>query len=96
MSSSKRIIFCLYYQDNHFYLSRNFKLQKVGDLEWLIKNFGFGQTANYIDELVVLLVKKNPCKEDFNNFLTIYQCFESADYFDNGNTVSPDEICKIE
>ena len=70
MSISKRIIFCLYYQDNHFYLSRNFKLQKVGDLEWLIKNFGFGQTANYIDELVVLLVKKNPCKEDFNNFLT--------------------------
>jgi cyclase len=70
MSSFKRIIFCLYYQDDYFYLSRNFRLQKVGDLEWLIKNFGFGQTANYIDELVVLLVKKNPSKEDFNNFLT--------------------------
>ena len=56
----KRIIFCLYYQDGHFYLSRNFRLQKVGDLNWLIKNFGFGYTANYIDELVILLVKKNP------------------------------------
>ncbi len=65
----KRIIFCLYYQDGYFYLSRNFRLQKVGDLNWLIKNFGFGYTANYIDELVILLVKKNPSEQDFNDFL---------------------------
>ena len=38
----KRIIYCLYFKDNFFYLSRNFRLQKVGDLNWLIKNFGFG------------------------------------------------------
>lgn len=69
MSVYKRIIFCLYYQDNHFYLSRNFRLQRVGDLNWLIKNFGFGVTANYIDELVVILVKKNPSENDFLNFL---------------------------
>ncbi len=69
MQGFKRIIFCLYYQDDHFYLSRNFRLQKVGDLNWLIKNFGFGETANYIDELVILLVKKNPSEEDFDNFV---------------------------
>ena len=69
MQVYKRIIFCLYYQDNHFYLSRNFRLQKVGNLDWLIKNFGFGITANYIDELVVLLVKKNPTTQDFENFI---------------------------
>ena len=42
MNLLKRIIFCLYYQDGFFYLSRNFRLQKVGDVDWLIKNFGFG------------------------------------------------------
>ena len=60
----KRIIFALLYQDGYFYLSRNFKLQKVGNLKWLINNFGFGKTSNHIDELICLLVKKNPTQED--------------------------------
>ena len=49
----KRIIFCLYYKEGFFHLSRNFKLQRVGDVDWLIKNFGFGNTANNIDELIM-------------------------------------------
>ena len=60
----KRIIFALLYQDGYFYLSRNFKLQKVGNLDWLINNFGFGVTANHIDELISLLVKKEPSNKD--------------------------------
>ena len=60
----KRIIFALLYQDGYFYLSRNFKLQKVGNLNWLINNFGFGETSNYIDELICLLVKKDPTEKD--------------------------------
>jgi len=64
----KRIIYCLYFKDNYFYLSRNFKLQKVGDLNWLIKNFGFGTTTNYIDELMIILVKKDPTNNDFDNY----------------------------
>ena len=64
----KRIIYCLYLKENFFYLSRNFRLQKVGDLNWLIKNFGFGSTTNYIDELMIILVKKNPNEEDFENY----------------------------
>ena len=64
----KRIIYCLYFKDNYFYLSRNFTLQKVGDLKWLIKNFGFGSTTNYIDELMIILVKKNPTNDDFDNY----------------------------
>ena len=64
----KRIIYCLYFKDNYFYLSRNFTLQKVGDLDWLIKNFGFGKTTNYIDELMIILVKKDPTNEDFKNY----------------------------
>ncbi len=60
----KRIIFSLLYQDGFFYLSRNFKLQRVGDVSWLVNNFGFGETCNYIDELICLLVKRNPTKND--------------------------------
>ena len=69
MSVLKRIIFCLYYQDGFFYISRNFRLQKVGDSEWIIKNFGFDKTSNHIDELIIILVKKEPSYSDFNNFL---------------------------
>ena len=54
----KRIIFALLYNDGYFFLSRNFRLQKVGDVKWLINNFGFGKTCHFIDELVCLLVKK--------------------------------------
>ena len=68
MSLLKRIIFCLYYQEGFFYLSRNFRLQKVGDANWLIQNFGFGKATNYIDEIVILLVKKDPTAKDFNSF----------------------------
>ena len=64
----KRIIFALLYQDGYFYLSRNFKLQKVGDLNWLINNFGFGVTSNHIDELICLLVKKQPTSKDKKMF----------------------------
>ena len=33
----KRLIFTLLYQEKNFYLSRNFRLQKIGDLNWLKK-----------------------------------------------------------
>ncbi len=68
MSLLKRIIFCLYYKEGFFYLSRNFSLQKVGDVDWLIRNFGFGKATNYIDEIVIILVKKKPTESDFKNF----------------------------
>ena len=64
----KRIIFALLYKDGYFFLSRNFKLQRVGDLKWLINNFGFGVTSNHVDELICLLVKKDPTKEDKSSF----------------------------
>ncbi len=65
----KRIIFALLYSDGYFHLSRNFRLQKVGDLNWLIHNFGFGETCHFIDELTCIMVKSNPSDEDKNNFL---------------------------
>ena len=39
-------------------LSRNFRLQKVGDINWLKKNYDFSKIAFHIDELVVLDVSR--------------------------------------
>lgn len=39
-------------------LSRNFRLQKVGDLEWLQANYNFSHISFSIDELVVLDVTR--------------------------------------
>ncbi len=50
----KRVIFTLLYDSGSFMLSRNFRLQKVGDLHWLQKNYDFSQLAFSIDELIVL------------------------------------------
>lgn len=50
----KRIIFTLIYCDDYFMQSRNFRLQKVGDLSWLEKNYKFQSIATAIDELVIL------------------------------------------
>jgi cyclase len=59
----KRLIFTLLYNNGNFVLSRNFRLQKVGNLNWLQANYNFSQISFSIDELVVLDVtrgEKNP------------------------------------
>ena len=65
----KRIIFKLYHKDNSFCLSRNFKLQKVGNVDWLFKNLRFEDISNYIDELIILNVNDsnylNPINKEF-------------------------------
>ena len=50
----KRIIFTLIYADGYFMQSRNFRLQRVGDLKWLEKNYNFQNIAFSIDELIVV------------------------------------------
>lgn len=39
-------------------LSRNFRLQRVGNLEWLQKNYNFAHISFFIDELIVLDVTR--------------------------------------
>lgn len=39
-------------------LSRNFRLQRVGNLDWLLRNYNFEHIAFFIDELVVLDVTR--------------------------------------
>ena len=57
-------------------LSRNFRLQAVGDISWLNKNYNFRRVAWYIDELIVLDVSRN--RRDQIQFLDILQ--ELASY----------------
>lgn len=55
----KRLIFTLLYDSGNFMLSRNFRLQKVGDLRWLTTNYDFSRISHSIDELVVLDVSRD-------------------------------------
>lgn len=64
----KRIIYALLYSNGSFHLSRNFRLQKVGDVEWLKNNFGFGETCDFIDELMIINVTKDPTDDDFKKY----------------------------
>ena len=55
----KRLIFTLLFEQGQYQLSRNFRLQEVGDLDWLRENYDFDAIAYYIDELVVLNVSRD-------------------------------------
>jgi cyclase len=55
---TKRLIFTLLYDSGSFMLSRNFRLQKIGDLNWLEDNYGFSTVGYAIDELVVIDVSR--------------------------------------
>ena len=60
----QRLIFTLLYDRGQFMLSRNFRLQQVGDLEWLLRNYDFGQVSRGIDELMVLNVSRGKHNEE--------------------------------
>ena len=65
----KRIIFTLIYSNGFFHQSRNFRLQKVGDINWLEKNYNFRKVSRYLDELIILNASRN--REDFKNFAAV-------------------------
>ncbi|MAS58626.1 MAG: imidazole glycerol phosphate synthase cyclase subunit [Gammaproteobacteria bacterium] len=54
----KRIIFSLLFSEGYFNLSRNFRLQKIGDIDWLLNNYNFSNVSRSIDELIVLDVTR--------------------------------------
>ena len=58
----KRLIFTLLVDNGSFALSRNFRLQKIGDLK--LAQFNDKLTATHIDELVILDVSRGPRKID--------------------------------
>jgi len=64
----KRLIYTLLYNHGQFMLSRNFRLQSVGDINWLQKNYNFAQISFFIDELIVLDVSRG--ERNTKNFCT--------------------------
>jgi cyclase len=65
----KRLIFVLYYEAGAFSLSRNFRLQRVGDVRWLFDKFRFKSIGKFIDEIVILDVTRNPNPVAFKDAL---------------------------
>ena len=65
----KRLIFTLLYNKGYFMLSRNFRLQKVGDFKWLKKYYNFEKIAFSIDELVILDVTRE--NRNINEFSSV-------------------------
>ncbi len=62
-----RLIFSLIYNDGAFMQSRNFRLQRVGDINWLERNYKFQKISFSLDELVVLNAsRKDKNIEDFS------------------------------
>lgn len=55
----ERLIFSLIYSSGSFMQSRNFRLQKVGDINWLERNYKFQKISFSIDELIILDATKD-------------------------------------
>jgi len=67
----KRLIFTLLYERGSFVLSRNFRTQKIGDIDWLESNYNFEKVARHIDELVLINVSRDPTFDsDFRQTLS--------------------------
>ena len=64
----QRIIFSLIYNNGFFCQSRNFRLQKVGDVNWLNNNYNFKKIAFSLDELVILNTSN-----DIKNFVLVLE-----------------------
>ena len=64
----KRLIFTLLYDSGNFMLSRNFNLQRVGDVNWLAENYNFSSIAFSIDELIILDVSRE--KREMSEFIS--------------------------
>lgn len=70
----KRLIFTLLYKNGFFCLSRNFRLQEVGDVNWLLKSFNFASLSEAVDELIILNVgSSNVLSLEFINSINLIQ-----------------------
>ena len=54
----KRLIFALLHDRGRFMLSRNFRLQAVGGIDWLFENYDFATVSHGLDELMVVDVTR--------------------------------------
>ena len=71
----KRIILPIYC-DDYFVHSRNFNLQKVGDVNWLENNYNFNKISNFIDELIIIDISRS--KKNIDSFIECVQRITSS------------------
>lgn len=74
----KRLAFTLYVNEDGFLLSRNFRLQVVGDINWMLNNYQFNDCASSIDELFIINTSAD--KSSWNNICSniqkiMHNCF---------------------
>lgn len=60
----KRIIFTLLHADGAYMLSRNFRLQRVGTIDWVLTNYNVREVSLGIDELMILDVSRDGVDRD--------------------------------
>jgi cyclase len=63
----KRLIFTLLYSDGFFVQSRNFNMQKVGDINWIQKYYNLKKISSQIDELIIIDISRD--KKDLKKFI---------------------------
>lgn len=61
----KRLIFTILYEDGKFILSRNFRKQKIGSIDWLYENYNLLDVSFGIDEIIVIDTSENKNKIEF-------------------------------
>ena len=74
----KRIIFTLLYNSGQFVLSRNFRTQNIGDINWILKNYNLSEITKGIDEILILdITRKNKNPEKFSEVVKLISsnCF---------------------
>lgn len=57
----KRIIFAVLYDRGNYVLSRNFRRQQIGRLDWLLQNYRLLDVSMGLDELMILNVGDDRC-----------------------------------
>ncbi len=74
----KRLIFALLHRNGNYLLSRNFRLQRVGNLDWVLRNYAIREVCLGVDELMILdLSESDDHRERFRDEVRILgeECF---------------------
>jgi cyclase len=89
----KRLIFTLLYNQGNFVLSRNFRLQTVGNLDWLLKNYHFLEISKSIDELILLdISRSNRDKKKFLEAIRVVSAGIFVPISAGGDVVTPEDV----
>jgi imidazole glycerol-phosphate synthase subunit HisF len=92
----KRIIFTLLHADGAYMLSRNFRLQRVGDIDWVLTNYRIREVSLGIDELMILDVSRDAADRDrFRREVRILveECFVPVTV--GGRITSPGDVARL-